>query len=74
MEFLWRVSSDFFQQGVGAINRDGFCNTNYSYTDGKMFVWSNVLAVHPSYSDKAVVDFARTSAQAHAKKVRKSQP
>eukprot|EP00956_Cyclotella_meneghiniana_P036040 scaffold120593_cov39-Cyclotella_meneghiniana.AAC.4 len=45
--YYWRVFAAFFERGVGAINTKPRCNTNYT-TDEQIFVWGNVLAIHPA--------------------------
>ncbi|KAL7508666.1 hypothetical protein ACHAXN_005742 [Cyclotella atomus] len=47
--YYWKVLAAFFERGVGAINTTPRCNTNYT-TDEQMFVWGNVLAVHPAFA------------------------
>jgi hypothetical protein len=71
-KYWWRIHAAFFERGVGAVNVLRGCNADPANTDGPMFVWGNVLALHPSYALEGVLALVRASAIEHARVVRSS--
>lgn len=69
---LWRIAPSFFAQGVGAINLLRRCNRNYTDLDPHgMWLWGNVLALHPEHADPEMVQYVHASATEHAAAARK---